>query len=489
MTERTTKSTRRRRILALSVTGALAISGALATPAFASPEDTSGDIPTRATLNQGTSTPPAIECAWAIPDQDNQQEGFQYKAPYDDDNVVQDAVANGADGPNGEPCYLPGPTSSPWQENGATHMTQVRPYAHDWNADPLDDRAKGEVGPPPGGVEDNTIQYANPVDDVGRLIETWAAVDKNNNVIQEVWADVYHPDGSFKLQVYGELVPCSPESAPALVPGSAMWQSAVNTGQVAPSAITDPSLRGMVDLCQQQQKDFYRIVWPISKEQMCGKYKVVVKAQSSNGTAHKSFYLDVQCFIHLEVDFDAVDFGTINTNQSALVTGNTLMEPVGTASLTGPVLPSVRNIGNTGMRVGVRFYRMSNGNQVNPKYITQFDAKFAKYGAPYIIDPINTDPVTGVVDAWFDTDLKRVLCANEIGKLDLSLHPDLQVPTPPPGAYAGKIVVLGAYQPDVCPIDLLTPDETTAPYRVDADGPAHSDDDPRGAADTTPHRP
>lgn len=426
---------RARHVAVLAVATVLGSLVALSAPARAADDETS-DVETLAEVtNGGGGTSPSIECSWAIPDQDNTANGFQYAPPYDDDNALQDAVANP---PNGAPCAWAGPGQRPVQADGATRMIQVRPYAHDENA---------------GGPESNPIQTKPGQVLPGRLIEVWVAVDppSSGGPITAVSADIYHPDGSPKLQVYGDPVACTVGNPdPRLVPGGAMWTSALRTGQVASDAITNADGRGMYQLCQQGTKHFYRIAWPISKEQMCGQYRVVVKANSAGGADTLTFALDVLCFIHLEIDFGQVNFGALTPPADKIVDGNFTW---------GDGVPSVRNTGNSGMRTGVRFHRMDlldgNGNPVPApldKHIYWFDAKFNKNpsAGPESIDVTAPDTPPYHAEGWFGTAPDQVLCANQVGKLDLSVH----VPAGQEfGQYRGRLVVLGNSARAVCPND------------------------------------
>jgi hypothetical protein len=102
------------------------------------------------------------------------------------------------------------------------------------------------------------------------------------------------------------------------------------------------------------------------------------------------------------------------------------------------------------MAVKIKFGPMTNGTDVT-KIIDKFDAAFGRnsqdlnsigYQAPFL--SANTDYELGVAGPTGQTSGtvqgRWVLCANEKGKLDVSIHPAGNLPN---GAYSGSATVTG----------------------------------------------
>lgn len=382
-----------------------------------------------------TGNPPSIECAWALPDMsstDTATPAIQYTNAFgdSDDDVPQKTTS---------PCDLPGGGLHPTQPNGATHTVQVRP---------------------------------NPEDQPeARRIELWAAVDGPNGdvgSITGVFFKVFHPDGSFKLEVdppqvgqpmdpgvtrpvsrYAPNVPVDPKCAgPAGMFAAAGPQTTPNpgaTGQLTDKAInqTTPD-QGIVALCRQGVKALYTGEFQVSKHQPCGPYKVEVHALNNGAEDVQTYYLDIICFFSLAIDFNAINWGTVTSTSNPVVGGDLNFQPATSTA------PTIKNVGNSGMGLSLTFTAMTIPGQAGSKTINRFDAKFGRSAATLqTLDPIIAgQPASGV----FDTDRERTLCSNELGKLDVSLHPDSFVS---PGHYEGDMFVIGRSQP-ICPTDQLT---------------------------------
>jgi hypothetical protein len=387
------------------------------------------NVTTNATVSGGAGTAPVIECKWELPDMlsQNPTDGFQYTKPgvagghvHDDDMAVVpdgDAVKTGTQ----VPCDLKrdangNPTGKPEMQDNVRHMIQVKPNALD----------KPEE----------------------RRIQVWAAVDHPNGLsnISGVFWKIYHPDGAFKLQVHGERVPvnrCDSYGSGTSADGT-MFEAAVHTGQLTKDAVDGAGgQQGIIALCQQNVKALYFTEWRISKEQPCGQYKVELHALSNATESVLTNYIDVICFYDLNLDFTSVDYGPITPGRDKTVPGDTVF-----ASPPGNSLFSVLNGGNLPMGIGLRFKDMlqtNNGTPVpGPKAITKFDACFGTSAATIqCIDPIySTDPSGNPVTTFTYFHETRsaseatALCTDEVGKLDLSIHPPDFLPA---GLYIGSL--------------------------------------------------
>jgi len=223
-----------------------------------------------------------------------------------------------------------------------------------------------------------------------------------------------------------------------------------NTGQIAASAISD-STNGMIVLCQEGVKAFYHANFQLDKDEPCGEYKVVAVAVGVGGAfSTMTNYFDVLCQVNLQVDNTTADFGSsVTQGHEADVNGDLNFVP-------NDNHPTLFNGNNSAMGVVVNFSAMTGPLG---KTINFFNAAFGLSAAdlnkrgygnpnltadPYI--PANTDAYMSTLDDNADfgkfgpVSSHYVLCANELGKLDLSIHPDFGLPA---GTYTGTVNITG----------------------------------------------
>jgi hypothetical protein len=201
-------------------------------------------------------------------------------------------------------------------------------------------------------------------------------------------------------------------------------------------------------MCQEQVKAIYYGEWTISKEQPCGRYRVVAHAVS-NATQAETItnYFDVVCFISGGLDFEELDWGTISPGTTDVVPGDTVWDP------TDSDRPTVRNIGNIGLEPSVTFEEMCSTTLPIEKCIIQFDVSFGR--SPSVLQHI--DPIFAGDTVDFDDDRNRVLCADELGKIDFSVHPPNTLPA---DFYEGDVEITFLPVRNVCPTDqeeIVTP--------------------------------
>jgi len=407
-----------------------------------------GTTPTKASVVSG-STPPSVDCTWAMPSMDkNNANPVAYYDPItgnsDDDPLVNPTPSS--------PCSIPVGGIWPTQATNARHMIQVRP---------------------------NALNDPSP-----RRIELWSAVsaDVGLGSISSVYWKVFHPDGTFKSQVHAETltngvaqpyahgVYASPGAALApsmtrigdcygpqstypnagnMLKGASNGVTAINHGnhEISAAAIDPANPDSLVTACNEQQKAFFYAGFDLHKEQPCGEYVVEAHAVVNGAEATVLRYtIDVQCFYDLETDFTTVNWGT-------LATGSPKTLPGDTAFLAGDGKPTVRNGGNTGMQIGLRYTPLvqsnPNGTPIpGGKLITWFDGSFGR-DANHLqaIPKIDSGIVPGVLGAasYFDggavngQPYYQTLCSDETGKLDLSVHPDANIPS---GNYVGSLLVV-----------------------------------------------
>jgi hypothetical protein len=396
-------------------------------------------VPTEATVT-GSGVAPLIECKWELPDMQpgvtdatfpdgTIQYGKALGSPpvpanahiHDDDmNVAPDADNNAANGTQ-VPCDVAAQAPGfPTMPEFVRHMIQVKPNAED----------KPEE----------------------RRIQLWMAVDHPNGVsnISDVYWKIFHPDGSFKVQVHGTRVPvanCSQLGDSATV--GTMFEAAYHTGQITALAINDPN-RGLKAKCSQNEKAIYYATFTLSKHQPCGEYRVEAHAVSSGLEDTLTNFLDVLCYINMELDFNRVNYGTITPGLTKVVSGDFLFNP------PSDTFPTAKNTANGGLGIAVIFSEMKQSIGGTPiagaKIIDQFDICFVEATA-FAADNTSLkciDPVMANTRVELGTARAQTLCANEVGKIDFSIHPPSTLPA---GTYTGTVTIIAVENPDVCPGD------------------------------------
>jgi hypothetical protein len=448
--------------------------------------------------NTGDPTPPAIMCKWelmdmqpgnglgvppvlggladsTVPDTKIQYGKAAGPHAHDDDMAVDPTTVYACDS---------APNSFPTQAQNIMKMIQFRPLAHK----------------NPDGAVPN------------RYVQLWMAVGHPNGTgsIGDAFWEIYHPDGSKKIQVHGTRIGAA--DGDKLSPGDFLWQkgdygdvwgdsragydhnndvafgtvginsalerrkiecsglgnstatgtmfeAAYDIGEVSKMAIEETAGGyGLTDACIQGTKSIFYAKFAIHKDQPCGKYKVVATATSkTTGAPSEQLvnYFDVLCFQYLNVDFDGLDWGEITPGTTQQINGNLVWNtPIAPATMSSNP-PTVHNGGNSPMGINLSFEVMlrvcATGEDPCPeKEINMFDACFAKGvtnaspnlacigefngdGTPNDL-PITPDElvafgpnvaggaqISGV--SRFAGDFDQVLCHNERGKLDLSIHP------------------------------------------------------------------
>jgi hypothetical protein len=229
----------------------------------------------------------------------------------------------------------------------------------------------------------------------------------------------------------------------ATTPGG-MWAAAIGTGQITSAAEVENTTYGMLARCREHVKAFYRATINLTKDEPCGEYKVNAVAVANGGNfSTLTNYFDVLCGINLQTDFTSVDWGTIIPGIQGDIAGDLLWGQGG---------PTIVNGNNGPMAVQINFGPMTFSNKV----IDKFDACFGRssqalncigYNTPYLA--AGTAYELGVPGPAGSTntalvDGRYILCANELGKLDLSVHPDANLLS---GTYTGSLVITGYLHP------------------------------------------
>lgn len=292
---------------------------------------------------------------------------------------------------------------------GVQYGTATNPHQHD------DDMTTPgiQVTPNPGDVPGQ------------RALEFWAIVTDPNGIgdIQDVFLKVFHPDGSFKYQLHLALQPCSALGSATAV-GTPL-EAAVHTAQIT-SAAADEALL----LCNKNIEAVYRIVGSISKDQPFGTYTwQVTGVDLAGGTTPSTSTFDVLKLLAFEIDFTAVDFGSIVPGAVKWVNGD---EVFGTAGF-----PTAMSIGNVWLNLNIQFTSMVGSDY--QKLISSFDSKVGTTGgfqAPFVLDPI-----TAGTPYIFDNYL---LLPDVPTQVDFSIHPPFGIPG---DSYSGTVSLWGTAAP------------------------------------------
>jgi hypothetical protein len=334
-----------------------------------------------------------VLCAWQLPDMDQDAaNGVQYVSP----------VGHADDDPYRGPGDVPPCTGDTPNQTGGSHTIQV---------------------------------IANPGDDPGlRAIELWTAVGYPSGVADDVlvYWDVFYPDGNFKTRILGSALSpgqCAQLGLPAaggvLAPGSVL-DGALVSGQLDRAAAD-----ALVYRCTEGVAGFYVGGISLSHHEPCGEYGVEQHAVSPGSDSVLATSFDVDCYQYLSLDASGIDWGTIEAGRAKSIRGD--LDVVTAAA------PSLVNQGSGGARVGIRFTPMhpidpATGAALDGPAIDEFGAALATgLGDPRAIDPLPAAEI-----GWLGSGPNHTLCAGEIGRLDLTIHPpgDLRQ-----GAYRGGIQV------------------------------------------------
>jgi hypothetical protein len=246
--------------------------------------------------------------------------------------------------------------------------------------------------------------------------------------------NVFSQDGSSAvLEIQADRVPAAAcRQLGGTTAERSMFAAAVRTGQIGASAVHD-STTGLQGACERGEVFLYYGTLLLSNEQPCGQYRIDARATSAGGAAVLSGSFDVLCFYYLQFDFDRIDWGTLGSGDTEVLQGDFVLGgPPGNA-------PTVRNVGNDGVALGVQFSPLvrvdSAGSPPSGSAaVDQFGACFGRTATSMQCG--TADPATGRLD--FDEQRERVLCANEAGRLDLSVQtrPGLAL-----GQYVGSLQI------------------------------------------------
>jgi hypothetical protein len=256
---------------------------------------------------------------------------------------------------------------------------------------------------------------------VYKEVHFWAVVTDPEGVetVSHVFADVFHPagppeNGSFKYQLELLLV----DQAAGLAAFEAAELADLityNTGHT-PETVLHQLEQGLARVYEGTQV--------LSYHQPAGDYLVKVKAYDYPGnpsTVLENHFTYV-AVTAMEVDFTTVNYGTVQMSINKWVGGDTTF---GTANL-----PTVRNIGNTNLKITVVQDDMGLGDTSGEPNV-MYDARLGANGVHAIYAPEQ------------EVTLEDVLPLCNTQKLDFSIH----VKKADPGPYSGSITLGAVFAP------------------------------------------
>lgn len=230
------------------------------------------------------------------------------------------------------------------------------------------------------------------------------------NTVDKVYADIWHPDGTFKYQI--ELHPVGfntgvYDKTEAL----AIWNHAQSchhdlltydetyfSGMSESEADVD-----ILDQINEQLAYVYYAEAKLSYHQPGGYYCVGVRGHDTFGSwsdhlLNQFWYIPTSA---VDIDFTSINYGSAVIGTPKWVGGDKDMQT--------PNKPTVRNVGNTDVALYVKQNHMGFG-KTDGNWNVEFDARLSADGDDVVYDPDTLTRIPGVLE----------LCTLE--KLDFSIH-------------------------------------------------------------------
>jgi hypothetical protein len=221
--------------------------------------------------------------------------------------------------------------------------------------------------------------------------------EESGGNVQMTYTDVYHPDGTFKYQII--FTPMNKAD------GIAAFNAVKNIGLLKLGQGSADAAFVLNELNKETAA-----VWMGTAEihycQMDGNYAVDVQTvdQNQNPSAwlnNTFYYVPVTA---AEYDFTAVNYGSVSMGAPAVWRAGDVL------FVNGDGKPTVRNVGNTKLKIKVNQSAMGFGKDVTGKWDVQFDARLGHTSAEPLYDPL-TDHV-----------LIDTLDRSHTDELDFSIH-------------------------------------------------------------------
>ncbi len=229
--------------------------------------------------------------------------------------------------------------------------------------------------------------------------------------IQNVYVDVYHPNGSFKYQVHAVKLDIDQDEEEI----EDCKLDALEAGLITQEQFDEINYQ----IFDQPAWYMYKVYLPMLYHQPAGEYEARAWATdtSSEVSDTLSAYFDWVSTVAVELGFSTLDFGLIQPSVYKVIQGDYDM-----ATYDAPTL---KNEGNEPAEISVVFTNMT-GN-IHNKIIDDFDAQFRAEHLFFESDETVT----------FENPLE--LCHQE--KIDFSVHADVGTPT---DTYVGTVTIYAA---------------------------------------------
>jgi hypothetical protein len=396
-------------------------------PLLAQTNPNDQDVPTTAVVGGGgAGAAMYIECMWLALDTTATSTQFTYASGTpsvaDDDTPSQDQTLADGSTNAGAPCQ---PTVAQNATNYKRHSIGLKPNPDDnpierqyekWVA--VESTSIGQIGdvffkvwepyvpnPPNGPNCPNPVSFAG---DPGTLATSLYCFKYQHHAT----SDLTPPTAGNPLI----KETCANLNGPSYTD---MWNQAINTGQ-----LTSAEQTAIITRCGQSEKAIYRVRETISKDQPCGEYRREVTVVNTSGTPFTLVdYFDVLCFVHMQLDFTTINWGTVQNNVASNLSGDMTF-------LLNDGKPTVRNVGNAEMYFEASYDPMVFLNDPT-KSIIHFDLKLRAEWQPSVLNVTVVDPANAGTSYCF---VNQPIGSNQNAKLDLSIHPD----NAQAGSYSGN---------------------------------------------------
>jgi hypothetical protein len=203
--------------------------------------------------------------------------------------------------------------------------------------------------------------------------------EEDNGNVKLVWADVYHPDGSFKYEVPMSKIPKADADGDGVLDVVELVQNATAAGLVTFNA--SYTLADVVFELEKCTAELWRGQADLDYHQPAGNYRAdyYVTDQNDNlvGPLSNLFlYVPVAC---CEFDFTNVNYGSVSISVNKWKAGDT--------DFTTPAFPTVRNIGNIPCKITINQTDMTFGKDVTGRWNVEFDARLGNAGTVVVYNP------------------------------------------------------------------------------------------------------
>lgn len=288
-----------------------------------------------------------------------------------------------------------------------------------WEQEPIDEL---ESGDPTHGRPGT--QILPPLEQKGIPVEYWAVCTDPEGVgtMDRVYVDVYHPadspeKGSFKYEL--ELIKVDKFEV-----GIPAFETAAEAGLIKYGP--DHDYGSVSEQLRECLAEVWMVTGTLNYHQPAGEYRAVVTAWDQGNEASEpleNYFLYVPV-CGIEIDFTAVDYGTVEATENKWIGGD--------KDMATPGKPTVKNVGNTDLKVTVHESDLYDEDG-NPLGMTGEDWN-VKYDARLGAEGVGTDVFFNPCEEVTLPDVLP-LCNQE--KIDFSIH----VKKASPAKYTGRMIL------------------------------------------------